>query len=84
MTHRFHPWFGREFVFVERRLAWDQDRVTLADERGQVVSLPAGWTDVDPPDPFVVVAAGRCPFRVQDLLAVADLIDTLRQGMSDG
>jgi hypothetical protein len=78
VTHPFHPWFGREFTVVDRRLAWDQDRVTVADEDGQVTSLPAAWTDVDPVDPFVVMAAGRCPFRLDDLLAVADLIDALR------
>jgi hypothetical protein len=30
------------------------------------------------PDPFVVVAAGRCPFTTDGLLAVADLIDRFR------
>jgi hypothetical protein len=30
------------------------------------------------PDPFVVVAAGRCPFTADGLLAVADLADWLR------
>jgi hypothetical protein len=29
-------------------------------------------------DPFVVIAAGRCPFRVADLLALADLAEQLR------
>jgi hypothetical protein len=43
-----------------------------------VASLPAAWTDIDPVDPAVVLAAGRCPFRAQDLLAVAELIDALR------
>jgi hypothetical protein len=40
--------------------------------------LPAGWTDVAVVDPFVVVAAGRCPFTVDGLLAVADLVDRFR------
>lgn len=84
VTHPFHPWAGREFTFVDRRLAWDEDRVALADENGEVVSLPAAWTDVDPVDPFVMMAAGRCPFRVDDLLAVADLIDALRVRASGG
>lgn len=84
MTHPFHPWEGREFTFVDRRLAWDQDRVALADENGEVVSLPAAWTDIDPVDPFVAVAAGRCPFRVADLLAVASLVDALRVRASEG
>jgi len=40
--------------------------------------LPAGWTDVAAADPFVVIAAGRCPFTTDGLLAVADLVDRLR------
>ena len=84
MTHPFHPWCGREFTFVDRRLAWDEDRVSFVDEKGEVASLPAAWTDIDPVDPFVAMAAGRCPFRVDDLLAVADLIDALRVRASGG
>jgi hypothetical protein len=30
------------------------------------------------PDLFVVVTAGRSPFRVEDLLALADLLSSLR------
>ena len=30
-----------------------------------------------PADPFVVVADGRCPFTIEGLLALADLIDRL-------
>jgi hypothetical protein len=41
-------------------------------------SLPAGWTDAVPADPFVVVADGRCPFTADGLLALADLIGRLR------
>ncbi|WKK27749.1 DUF5372 family protein [Streptomyces olivoreticuli] len=59
-------------------MAWDVDRVSFTDENGEVASLPAAWTDIDPADPFVVVVSGRCPFRVQDPLAAADLIDALR------
>ena len=37
-----------------------------------------------PPDPFVVIAAGRCPFTAAGLLALADLIGQLRsRGESD-
>jgi Family of unknown function (DUF5372) len=42
------------------------------------LSLPAGWTDVAAADPFVVVAAGRCPFTTAGLVALADLVDRLR------
>ena len=47
-----------------------------ADER--VYSLPAGWTDVEAPDAFAVMSAGRSLFRPADLLALADLLEGLR------
>lgn len=77
VTHRFHPLFGRDFEFVEQRQNWGEDRIYLHDERGELFSLPAGWTDMAPADPFVVVSGGRCPFTVNGLLAVAELIDRL-------
>jgi uncharacterized protein DUF5372 len=80
VTHPFHPWAGREFVFVAARRTWGEARVFFLDEEGTQRSLPSGWTDVAAPDPFVVVAAGRCPFRVADLLAVAAVLDGLRAG----
>jgi Family of unknown function (DUF5372) len=77
VTHPFHPWAGREFVFVAERRTWGEARVFLLDEDGTQRSLPSGWTDVPAPDPFVVVAGGRSAFRVCDLVAVAALIDGL-------
>jgi hypothetical protein len=77
VTHRFHPLFGRELEFVKRRRNWDADRVYVYDERGELVSLPVEWTDVAPEDPFVVIAAGRCAFRVEDLLELAGLVGRL-------
>jgi Family of unknown function (DUF5372) len=69
---------GRDFEFVVYRQNWGEDRVHLRDEGGQLFSMPAGWTGVGAPDPFVVVAAGRCPFTTGGLLAVADLVDRFR------
>jgi hypothetical protein len=65
VTHPFHPLSGRDFEFVAYRQNWGEDRVHLHDENGQLFSLPAGWTDVAAADPFVVVAAGLCPFTSQ-------------------
>ena len=79
VTHPFHPLYGRDFEFVAHRQNWAEDRVCLHDKDGQLFSLPAGWTDVVPADPFVVVAAGRCPFTADGLLAVAALVDRSRQ-----
>ena len=60
--HPLHPLCGRDFEFVACRQNWGEDRVHLHDENGQLFSLPAGWTDATVADPFVVIAAGRCPF----------------------
>ena len=84
MVHPFHPWAGREFEFVQRRRTWDADRVFFRVPGAGVMSLPAGWTDAVAPDPFVVVAAGRAPFRTADLLAAADLVARLRGRRSAG
>jgi Family of unknown function (DUF5372) len=37
-------------------------------------SLPAVWTDVNGPDPFLTLAAGRSWFRVDDLLQLSMLL----------
>jgi hypothetical protein len=78
VTHPFHPLCGREFEFVARRNNWGEDRVCFRDEDGELKSLPAAWTDAVEPDPFLVVAEGRSPFRLEDLLALADMVARLR------
>ena len=83
MIHPFHPLSGRDFEFVAHRQNWGEDRVHLHDENGVLFSLPAGWTDVAAADPFVVIAAGRCPFTTAGLVTLADLIDRLSR-QSDG
>lgn len=78
MTHRFHPLFDREFAFVGVRQTWGEDRVFFLDEDGTQRCLPVRWTDAVEPDVFVAIAAGRCPFRVDDLSALAGLIEGIR------
>ncbi len=68
VTHPFHPLTGFEFDLVVRKMNWADDRVFFFGADGQFRSLPADWTDVDPADPFDVVAAGRSLFRVDDLV----------------
>jgi hypothetical protein len=84
VTHPFHPLAGRDFEFVAYRQNWGEDRVHLHDEAGQLFSLPAAWTDVAAADPFVVIAAGRCPFTTAGLLALADLAGRLPARRDDG
>jgi hypothetical protein len=73
VTHPFHPLLGKRFVLVSRWKNWGGDRV-LFEDGGRVCSLPTAWTSMAPPDPFVAVAAGRSFFRVQDLVALVELI----------
>jgi hypothetical protein len=49
--------------------------VFFFDGEGIQRSLPIGWTNASDVDLFVVVAGGRCPFRVTDLLELAVLLD---------
>jgi hypothetical protein len=81
VVHPFHPWFGRDLEFVKRRRNWRADRVYVFDGAGELVSLPVEWTDLAPVDPFVVVAAGRAPFRTADLLELAGVVARLRSGV---
>ncbi len=78
VTHPFHPLAGREFDFAFVRQNWGEDRVYFVDEVGELKGLPAGWTDAGPLDPFTVVSAGRSTFRIEDLLALADLLAGLK------
>ena len=77
MTHPFHPWCGKAFVFVAVRHTWGEDRVFFFADDGVQKSLPRAWTDFADTDVFVAVGAGRSPFRVVDLIGLAALIDGL-------
>ena len=49
---------------------WGEERVYYRDENGRTRFLPARWTSLAAPDPFVLTAAGRAHFRVEDLIRV--------------
>lgn len=84
MTHPFHPWCGREFVFVAVRQTWGEDRVFFLDEDATLKSLPTAWTDAAAPDVFAAMAGGRSPFRAEDLVALAELIAHARADSGEG
>lgn len=71
-------------MFVAARHTWGEDRVYFFDDGATLKSLPRGWTDLAEPDVFVAVAAGRCAFRLADLLALAEVIDGLRASRGGG
>ncbi|TMR89553.1 hypothetical protein EJK15_60145 [Nonomuraea basaltis] len=71
--------FDQVLEFVKRRNNYgNDDRVYVYDTRGELVSLPAEWTDVVVEDPFVVMSDGRAAFRADDLLKLADLVEQMR------
>jgi hypothetical protein len=78
VIHPHHPLRGQEFKLVTYRHNWGEDRVYFHDSSGLLRSIPACWTTVLPADPFVVLAAGRCLFRYEDLLKLADLMEKAR------
>lgn len=45
---------------------------------GRTRSLPVRWTNVAAVDSFVSVAAGRAPFRLEDLLGLTALVHDIR------
>ena len=81
VAHRFHPLYGQSLEVVKRQRAWQADLVFFLDAAGELVSMPAEWTDAVAPDPFVAVAAGRAAFRVEDLAALAELVARCRGGV---
>jgi uncharacterized protein DUF5372 len=84
VTHPFHPLSGQQLPLVAQRLAWGEPRVFFHDPATRRLrSLPGAWTNLAPPDPFVVLAAGRTIFPLTDLQMLARLLhdreDTLRE-----
>ena len=53
---------------------WGEERVTLKDADGTLRSVPIGWTDFEPPDPYLSLGGGRSRFRVDDLRVLASLV----------
>jgi Family of unknown function (DUF5372) len=79
IIHPFHPLCGRSFRFVVSKKLWGEDRVTIQLADGSPFSLPVNWTDVVPADAYTSVGGGRSRFRVEDLMALADLL-ALKRG----
>jgi hypothetical protein len=47
---------------------WGEDRVYYRDQAGRLRFLPARWTSLATLDPFILTAAGRAYFRLEDLI----------------
>lgn len=72
MTHPYHPLCGRTFELAAQNREFGEDRVFYRDTDGRMRYLPARWTSLAVPDPFVMAAAGRAYFRLEDLIRLAE------------
>jgi len=77
VTHPFHPYSGREGVFVAARYNRFGKRLLLRFDDGVICPVPAHWTDFTAPDPEVVMGRGRSALRVVDLIELAHLMAAL-------
>jgi hypothetical protein len=68
---------------ITYRSNWGEERVYFHDDLGRLVSLPARWTSVLPPDPVVLVGEGRSAFRVQDLRELAHLLRQIASRLAE-
>jgi hypothetical protein len=59
---------------VVRKWLWGEERVTVELPDGTYRSMPVGWTDNAPVDPYLGLGAGRSLFRVEDLIELARLV----------
>ena len=62
---------------------WSEDRVYYRDSKGRMRFLPASWTSLATPDPFVLLAAERAYFRLQDLVRLQSRLKELQGQPSD-
>lgn len=56
---------------------WGEDRVTVEHPDGVLHSIPVGWTELAPVDPYVAISGGRSRFRVEDLVALVELVSVV-------
>jgi len=79
VTHPFHPLAGQQFELFSTAQNCGEERVYYLDDVGELVSIPAQWTDAVPVDPFVAVAAGRSALRVTELLRLVKAVRDLKE-----
>jgi hypothetical protein len=84
IMHPFHPLAGCRFELVSRGVNWGHDRVVCQEPDGTLHTFAAALTDIDPPDAFQRVAAGRAAFGFTDLLELRAALDQLAARWESG
>ena len=71
MIHPYHPLCGQTFELAAQSREFGEERVFYREPNGRMRFLPARWTSLAAPDPFVIAAAGRAHFgRTRSVLIV--------------
>jgi hypothetical protein len=78
VTHPYHPLFERTLEMVTRSREYGEERVYYRDQNGRMRFLPVRWTSLAAPDPFILAAAGRAYFRLEDLIRLAEQMRELQ------
>lgn len=78
VTHPFHPYSGQRGGFVGKRANRAGVRLLLRFDDGRICAVPSQWTDAVPPDPEVIMGAGRALCTVTNLLELACFVATLK------
>lgn len=63
---------------VAQAQEWGEERVYYRDPKGRMRFLPARWTSMAAPDPFVLKATERAYFRLEDLIRLQDRLKELQ------
>jgi len=79
VTHPFHPQSGQTFELIRVAASRHGDRVWVRGQGGIRIPFPRAWTSLADTDVWRQAAGGRTPFRLDDLLAVADRVAVLRR-----
>jgi len=78
VTQRYHPLCGQTFELAAQNREYGEDRVFYRDPDGHMRYLPARRTSLAAPDAFVIAAAGRDYFRLEELIRLAEQIRELQ------
>jgi hypothetical protein len=81
VTHPFHPLFGQELTVLCRRRIDGEDFLFFQNVENHSNGISIHWTSLIPPDPYVVVSAGRSLFRPKELLELAQLLKDLKSSI---
>jgi len=79
VIHPFHPLYQREFELLSYRKSFGGAYVDYRGDDDDVGSIPLEWTNADGICPFVEMSKGRSVFRVEELLRLVMLVDSVNE-----